>query len=321
MLYNPFMSKFARFVGTLVTLFGLLVVSGKVVYAQDGSTSQYFPETGHNISAEFWKYYQSVSNADLVFGYPLTEAFNDTKSGRVIQYFTRARFELHPEQPEGQRVRLSALGTSIYVPGQGVNMFTPMGCRTFSNGFFACYAFLDFFDKYGGEAIFGQPISGFEFLNGRIVQYFERARFDWYPEYGEGQKVVLADLGRIYFDVAKEDANRLQPVQYNGIVDVLSLQTRAFVWKAVTRPNDQEAVYVVVQDQMFNPVYNATVAVTVYWSNGSPQSIALATDRNGIVIVPFAIQNQQYGSLVTINVRVLYQGLENNTVTSFRVWQ
>lgn len=334
------MSKFARLVGILMVAFSLLAASEGIVYAQDGGgvlrvsrpanpksagqgggTTKYFQETGHNVSGEFWKYYQGIPNADLVFGYPLTEAFNDVHSGRVVQYFTRARFELHPEQPEGQRVRLSPLGSSTYMAGQGVSVFTPMGCRTFANGFAVCYAFLDFFDKYGGETVFGQPISGFEFLDGRIVQYFERARFGWYPEYGEGQKVALADLGRIYFDVAKEDANRLQPVRYDGIVDVLTLQTRAFVWKAVTQANDQQAVYVVVQDQMFNPVYNATVVVTVYWSTGSPQSIALATDSNGIVIVPFAILSQPVGSLVTVNVQVLYQGMQSNTVTSFRVWQ
>lgn len=316
------MSKFARLVGTLVMVFGLLAVSGGVVYAQSGtSTSQYFPETGHSVNGEFWQYYQSIANADLVFGYPLTEAYNDSKSGRIVQYFTRARFELHPEQPEGQRVRLSSLGSMVYSPGQGVTIFTPVGCRTFPSSFSVCYAFLDFFDKYGGEAIFGQPISNFEYLNGRIVQYFERARFDWYPEYAEGQKVVLADLGRIYFGVAGEDANRLQPVQYDGIVDVLTLQTRAFVWKAVTQADDQQAVYVVVQDQTLNPVYNATVAVTVYWSNGSPQSIALSTDRNGVAVVPFDIHNQQVGSLVTIKVQVLYQGMQDHTVTSFRVWR
>jgi len=340
MLYNEIMSKFVRLVGVFVLLFSFLAVSGGTVHAQyggivppvrhpadpkpagqDDSSSKYFSETGHNVSDEFWKYYQNVPNAGLVFGFPLTESFNDAQSGRLIQYFTRARFELYPEQPEGQRVHLSTLGSLIYVPGRGVDIFTPMGCRAFSNGFPVCFALLDFFDKYGGEAVFGQPISSFQFVNGRIVQYFERARFDWYPEYGEGQKVVLADLGRIYFDVAKEDANLLQPAQYNGIADVLTLQTRAFVWKAVTQPNDKQAVYVVVQDQKLSPVYNARVVVTVYWSNGSPQSIALATNQSGVVIVPFEIKNQPYGSLVTIRVQVQYQGLVNNTITSFRVWQ
>lgn len=328
------MSKFVRLVGMLVVLISLLAVTGGVAGArsagysasprlagQDGDTSKYFPETGHIVSGEFWKYYQSVPDAELVFGYPLTEAFTDTQSGRVIQYFTRARFELYPEQPEGQRVRLSALGGAVYTPGEGVNILTPMGCRTFTNGFSVCYAFLDFFDKYGGEAVFGQPISTFQFLNGRIVQYFERARFDWYPEYGEGQKVVLADLGRIYFDVAKEDANRLQPIQYNGIVDVLTLQTRVFVQKAVTQSNDTQSVYVVVQDQNLSPVYNATVVVTVYWSSGAPQSIALVSDRNGVAVVPFAVPNQVYGSLVIISAQVIYQGMQDTAVTSFRVWQ
>jgi hypothetical protein len=238
----------------------------------------------------------------------------------MIQYFTRARFELAPERPAGQRVQLSPLGSYVYSPGDGLDMFTPIGCRAFTNGFSVCYAFLDFFDKQGGEAIFGQPISRFEFLDGRIVQYFERARFDWYPEYGEGQKVVLADLGRIYFDIAKEDSNRLQPVKYDGIVDVLTWQTRIFAWKAVTQSNDWQSIYVVVQDQTLSPVYNANATVTIYWANGTPQSISLTTDQKGVALVSFPVQNQTHGGLVTVNVKVLYQGVEKNTVTSFRVW-
>jgi hypothetical protein len=314
------MSKLLRLVVMIVVSFSMLAAGQGVAYAQGGSTSEFFPETGHNVSDEFLAYYHSVPNAKLVFGYPLTEAFRD-KNNRLIQYFTRARFELHPEDPPGQQVHLSSLGSFIYVPGQGVDMFTPMGCRTFQNGYSVCFTFLDFFDKNGGEAVFGKPISTFQFLNGRIVQYFERARFDWYPEYGEGQKVVLADLGRIYFDVAKENANLLQPVQHNGIVDVLTLHTRVFVWKAVTQPNDQQVVYVVVQDQNLSPVFNASVTVTVLWSNGSPLIKTLTTDRNGVVVFPFLVQNQRYGSLVTVGVQVKYQGMPDSTITSFRVWQ
>jgi len=315
------MSKFARWVILFLVLFSLLAANAGLAYAQDGSTSKYFQETGHNVSGEFWKYYQSVPNATLVFGYPLTEEFEEAKSKRRVQYFTRARFELHSEQPAGQRVRLTPLGSLIYVPGQGVDMFTPMGCRAFSNGYSVCFAFLDFFDKQGGQAVFGLPISTFQFLDGRIVQYFEHARFDWYPEYSEGQKVVLADLGRVYFDVAKEDPNLLKAAQYNGIIDVLDLKTRAFVWKAVTQANDRQAVYVVVQNQNLSPVLNATVILTVYWSKGSPQRIELATDQNGVVVVPFAVQDQVYGSLITVSVQVEYQGMKNNAITSFRIWQ
>jgi len=313
-------NKFARFVGIFMLLFGLLAGTGNFVHAQEAG-SKYFPETGHNVSGDFWDYYQKTPEADQVFGYPLTEAFTDTTSGRMVQYFTRARFELHPELPEGQQVKLTSLGSKIYTPGTGPNIPSSIGCRNFANGRSVCYAFLDFFDKYGGEAIFGQPISGFESLDGRIVQYFERARFDWYPEYGEGEKVVLADLGRMYFDIAKEDANRLQPVQYDGLVNVLTLQTRVFVWKAVTRANDQQTVYVVVQDQKLSPVYNAAVNVVVNWPDGSQQVFPFTTNRNGIVIVPLPVQNQAFGSMVVVNVQVDYQGIKGKAITSFRVWR
>jgi hypothetical protein len=320
LLYNQIVSKSARFWSVLLVVFSLLAGTGAVVHAQ-GETSRYFPETGHNVTGEFWQYFQGVPEAGFVFGYPLTEAFTDVKSGRVVQYFTRARFELVPELPEGQRVQLTSLGSKTYVPGSGPNIPAPIGCRYFNSGFSICYAFLDFFDKYGGEAIFGQPISGFEYLDGRIVQYFERARFDWYPEYEEGHKVVLADLGRMFFDLAGENANRLQPVQFDGIVSVLELQTRVFVWKAVTQANDQQAVYVVVQDQTLSPVYNATASIIVYWSKGDPQSVTLSTDRNGVAIATFPVVNQSYGSIVTVKVKVSYPGIEDNAVTSFRVWR
>jgi hypothetical protein len=318
-LYNQIVNKLTRLVGILFIVFGLLAGAGGVARAQAAS-SQYFPETGHNVSGEFWQYYQNVSNATEVFGYPLTEAFSDQVSGRLIQYFTYARFELAPELPAGQRVQLSPLGSLVYTPGPGLNMFTPIGCRSFTNGFSACYAFLDYFDKQGGEAVFGQPISNFEFLDGRIVQYFERARFDWYPENAEGLKVVQAELGRMYFDLAKEDPNRLQPVKYDGIVNVLTLQTRVFAWKAVTRSNDLQFIYVVVQDQTLSPVPFANALVTITWPDGTSQGLSYPTNENGVVLVKLPVQNQPHGGLVTVRVQVLYQEMEKNTVTSFRIW-
>lgn len=317
-----------RFV-VLFAFVSLFMAGHGVAHAQDNNTSKYFLETGHNVTGEFWKYYKSFANANQIFGYPLTEAFTDGKSKRIVQYFTHVRFELYPEDVN-QPVHLSGLGSAIYVAGQGVDIFTPVGCRTFSNGLAVCFSFLDFFDKNGGQVVFGQPISSFQFSNGRIVQYFERARFEWYPEYGEGQKVVLADLGRIYFDVAKEDANLLQAVPANDPVPaagnaVLSLHTRAFVWKAVTQPTDQQVIYVVVQDQTLRPVSDAKVKIMVYWSNGSPSVVDLMTDKNGVAVVRFSVQSQGYGSLITIDVKVEYPGLngplKDSAVTSFRIWQ
>lgn len=319
------MNKFTRLFGAIFVLVSLISAMGWQVSAQ-GVSSQYFADTGHNVSGDFWFFYQGVPNAQFVFGSPITEQFTDSTSGRLIQYFQRARFEYFPERAAGQRVQVATLGEYVYqrVPSEGeVNIFTPIGCRYFAEtGFSTCYAFLEFFDKNGGEAIFGKPKSSFVFYNGRIAQYFERARFEWYPEYPDGQRVVLAELGRIYFDLIGENPNLLQPVKADAFPgSVTKIYARAFTWKAVTRLDDTQTVYVIVQDQTLAPISGATAIVTISWPNGGTLSLAQTTNDYGVVTVSFPVQGQPHGSLISIKVEVLYQGWDSETVTSFRVWQ
>jgi hypothetical protein len=57
--------------------------------------------------------------------------------------------------------------------------------------------FLSFWREHGGVMIFGYPIGEEIVENGRVVQYFERARFEYHPEHlGTPDQVQLALLGR-----------------------------------------------------------------------------------------------------------------------------
>ena len=57
-------------------------------------------------------------------------------------------------------------------------------------------AFLKFFDAYGGVRLFGLPLTGEVQENGRTVQYFERQRFEYFPEKaGTSYEVQLGLLG------------------------------------------------------------------------------------------------------------------------------
>jgi lipoprotein-anchoring transpeptidase ErfK/SrfK len=57
--------------------------------------------------------------------------------------------------------------------------------------------FLSFWRENGGVMIFGYPIGEEIVEHGRIVQYFERARFEYHPEHlGTAEQVQLALLGR-----------------------------------------------------------------------------------------------------------------------------
>ncbi len=95
--------------------------------AGDPAADHYFAETGHAIGAEFWDYWSShgldlgdegVSFAEslALFGYPLSEPALETNSSNdtvLTQWFERARFEYHPDNPAGSQVLLGLLGNEL----------------------------------------------------------------------------------------------------------------------------------------------------------------------------------------------------------------
>ena len=68
-------------------------------------------------------------------------------------------------------------------------------------GHTVAFAFLEFYEDHGGPALFGYPITEWIIeTNGRIVQYFERVKLEWYPENPPGQRVQPGMLGVIYVE-------------------------------------------------------------------------------------------------------------------------
>jgi D-alanyl-D-alanine carboxypeptidase len=57
-------------------------------------------------------------------------------------------------------------------------------------------AFLDFFQEHGGLDAFGYPRTDELVEDGRTVQYFQRARFEWVPDGAGGGQIIPAALGR-----------------------------------------------------------------------------------------------------------------------------
>lgn len=298
----------------------ILLTPGKTVWAQSTDV-QYFPETGHSIRGDFLRFYNSVREPRLVFGYPITEQIT-SKDGKTVQYFQRARFELRADQPVNQRVQLTSLGQIAYKPADQLKLTNTAGCEAFASGYSVCYAFLDFFKANGGAAQFGNPISPFEFHENLIVQYFEKARFEWRADRPEGQRVVLTDLGRLHFDRLGEDQAYLRPISPLDatINPILSIKARAFVAKSVTRASGEQTVYVAIQSQTGQAVSNATGKVTVHWPDGRTEDYFFTTNGAGLGTVTFKFADQTQGELVPIDVAVVYQGLGATTRTSFRIW-
>jgi len=93
----------------------LLGQFGRRVRPADPQAPRFFPETGHNISGQFigyWENYGGVAQFGLPITEEITERLEDGKEYRV-QYFERARFELHPENRYPYTVLLGQFGRQI----------------------------------------------------------------------------------------------------------------------------------------------------------------------------------------------------------------
>lgn len=144
----------------------------------------YFSPTGHHLSnrsgfLDFWRAHGQVT----VFGYPITDEI--VEDGRVVQYFERARFEYFPELAgTPAQVQLGLISREI-LPGDAFPVVPdPLdGTLYFSETGHTLYGeFLEYWEKHGGLETFGYPLSEEFDDNGRIIQYFERARFEYFPE-------------------------------------------------------------------------------------------------------------------------------------------
>jgi LPXTG-site transpeptidase (sortase) family protein len=92
-----------------------LVDAGHLAFApaQPRAGALYFAETRHTLAGSFAAFWQQ-NGSTATFGYPISEEFVETNAedGRAytVQYFERARFELHPELPAPYQVSLGLLG-------------------------------------------------------------------------------------------------------------------------------------------------------------------------------------------------------------------
>jgi hypothetical protein len=289
--------------------------------------SRFFPQTAHTVSGEFLVQYESAQNPLLVYGFPLTDAFED-EHGLLIQYFSKARFETFLTESGTRQIRITPIGLHLY---QAENHQEPLNvqpnasaCRLYTEtGKRVCYAFLEFYDAHGGPAQFGLPISEFEVRSNRIVQYFENARFEWYPERPGGQRVVITDLGRVYFDHKGEDPRLLQPDLPPNFIPsrIIELQARAFVTRLPTIEGQRAVLYVIVTDQNNIPVESASVSFVVRYPDGSQERFIMNNTTNalGFSLLDFPISTNAKG-IAEIIVRAAYSDLESEARTSFRVW-
>jgi hypothetical protein len=174
-----------------------------------------FAETGYCIGGRTRRFWER-SGGLAVLGLPITPVQEELVEGRPrwVQWFERARIELHPENAPPYDVQLGRLGADAAArPGR--DYYHPAGaCRAFAEtGQTVCGEFLAAWRSHGlsldddpapseaeSLALFGLPIGGPRAEAGadgreRLVQWFERARFEYHPEHGWPHRVLFGLIG------------------------------------------------------------------------------------------------------------------------------
>ena len=164
--------------------------------------SRLFAETGRSVRGPFLTHWQTRGGL-AIYGLPLSDEFVEVLAdGKpyTVQYFERARFEWHPENPEPYKVQLGQFGRELHplyppVPDCRCGKYFPETGHNLAGRFQA------FWEANGGLAQFGYPITDevvetLEDGKQYRVQWFERARFEYHPENPAPYDILLGQFGR-----------------------------------------------------------------------------------------------------------------------------
>jgi len=306
---------------TLLMLVSIWAVSPSRAQDEDCLS---FDVTGHRVCGEFRTFFETRGDLEI-FGYPLTEAFNDPTRGLMVQYFQRARMELHPYNPEPYRVQLGLLVDELadelgynFPPATEIPPFNTALRRYFpETGHTVMYDFLEYFDTHGGIDIFGYPRSEIMYEDGYVVQYFQRMRMEWHPEVRSGSRMRLTNLGEIYLDRFNI------PVEFreqSRIGNIIQLYVTASVRNVITGQWGEQTVFVYVTNQWKQPVAGSAVQLIIHYPDHDQSYDLPQTDETGFSRYDFELQPSVPGQKVVIDVQATHGSLSAQTQTFFLPW-
>lgn len=326
-------SRHLRAVVTIVAVVLVGSVSATPSQAQDEDCT-YFEETGHHVCGEFLEFFETRGGLEI-FGYPLTEPFDDSTRGLRVQYFQRARMEWHPYNLEPYEVLLGLLVDDLgySFPSVLPELIPAFNSRLrhyfFETDHVVSYAFLDYFREHGGVDVFGYPRSQPLFEDGHLVQYFQRARMEWRPEALSGSQMRLTNMGETYierFGVPDGYDEPRSPERIDSDAPtvtadrVTELRVRASVRHVITGQEGSQTVFVYVTNQWQKPVPGVEVVITVRYQPNPVRYVCAPTDDKGFARYSFDILSASPGQNVVIDVTATHGDLTGATQTFYLPW-
>jgi hypothetical protein len=245
-----------------------------------------FPQTGHQVCGVFLAYWQGHGGLAQQ-GYPVSDLFTEqsTVDGKnyQVQYFERAVFERHPENQPRNDILLSLVGSDAlqarYPNGVPATATVPVpeplagNCADFpQTGHQTCGLFRAYWDAHGGLAQQGYPLTDVfteqSAIDGKsyLVQYFERAVFEYHPEASEPNQVELSQLGRLRFAARYPNGPTTIDTEFVSLSQIT----------VKTVPNDYVAWSLNITNISDRPILSVLLTIVFYDANGNQIDTSLA---------------------------------------------
>ena len=222
---------------------GRVLLSGLLLLAMFGGTalmptqhaaaanSQWCPQQAApycsaNAFLDFWRAVDQATGGYAldIIGFPISPTLR-TSNGMIVQFYERAIFEWHPENPAQYQVELTRLGALAIDDDNSLGLkeekaAPPQPCENANT----CYIFnatqhtlrgqfLQYWTDNGGLPVFGMAMTEqfqLRYTDGKVytVQYFERNRFEAHPENSNPRYQVL--LGRLGAEVLADNIDTVK---------------------------------------------------------------------------------------------------------------
>jgi len=299
--------------------------SGKCDFLNN--TLNNIPNNKYSVQGEIREFCEGLSDPLTLLGNPATNALT-TPDGNTKQYFEHALVVVQKDN----HVELLPLGELFWKEGGKFFRRTPVTMSSFAintcktiNDIPVCNEFLDFYQHH--KDFIGEPVGEAVWENDELVQYFRYARL--VLRHG---KVALSELGLWYF--AYYEPNKTAFIDAPGNAAIQRKVTRLHIHADAYFPRitekEEQTIRVQVLDQNNQPLYGATVSITIKTQDGKPIAIhknTAETDADGFAKFTFEIpefksaedEKNLVGNAI-VYVTADYQGTQAESQTSFFIW-
>lgn len=265
-----------------VLLVGALFVSGCRAQPADPPSELLCPT--YCVGESFASFYKT-HGGEVVFGEPISGVLEISRQEDIVtQYFESMRLDYDRES--GQ-VSIPELGRWAF-EGLPEEDREAMASRTFS----VAEPFADFYSRYGGEDIFGQPLSPLMNDGALRVQYFANARLEWQPGLSTTSGLYSGSIGRAHFDQTAYAYDIVaQPLDPQQRLEQVNLS--AVVAAPILYAGETQTFFVEAVSPAQVPADNLKIEIAV--SQGD-QTVTLSgtTDMDGRVMLSLSPQDMTF---------------------------